>query len=83
MRGRNVEQSKNNQSIFTIFFMIETIVSITMLFIVMSETGVFLHFGDVSVQVANSLQDFNDFIEHLSSIAEEIKENYGEALRRD
>ena len=38
--------------------------------------GVFLHFGDVRVKVADNKENFGNFIEHLQRIDKEIKENY-------
>jgi hypothetical protein len=39
-------------------------------------SGVFLHFGDVRVHVAESVEDFDTLIERLQSMSKEIKENY-------
>ena len=40
------------------------------------EEGIFLHFGVTRVKVADSLNEFAAFIEHLNKIYTEIRENY-------
>ena len=40
------------------------------------DEGVFLHFGDTSVKVADSIADFKSFKIHISSMEQEIIENY-------
>jgi len=41
-----------------------------------SEFGIFLHFDDVKIKVSDSIEEFSDFIKHLQSIDQEIKENW-------
>lgn len=38
--------------------------------------GIFLHFGDVKVKVANNVDSFQTFIENLQKMKTEIIENY-------
>ncbi|MCM5682931.1 hypothetical protein M8A51_25695 [Schlegelella sp. S2-27] len=42
--------------------------------------GIFLHFGRTTLRVADSLSDFDGFIEQLRSIRAEIDENHQGAL---
>ena len=39
-------------------------------------TGIFLHFGEVSVKVAENLDDFIKVAERITGMIEEIKDNY-------
>lgn len=40
------------------------------------ETGIFLHFGETRVKVADDLEGFKAAAERISSMAEEIAESY-------
>lgn len=40
------------------------------------EEGIFLHFGEVGVKVANDINDFDNFIGDLQKMKDEIKEKY-------
>lgn len=40
--------------------------------------GVFLHFGDTKVKVANSVYDFPAIVQHIEAIRDEIQETYGD-----
>ena len=41
------------------------------------ENGVFLHFGNTRIKVAENFQQFEEFCEKLQNIKHEIVENYG------
>jgi hypothetical protein len=45
-----------------------------------AEMGIFLHFGDVKVKVANSIENFKTIIPCMQSIVDEISANYGSEL---
>lgn len=40
------------------------------------DAGVFLHFGETRVKVADNLEDFKKFVARISGMVEEIEENY-------
>lgn len=40
------------------------------------DRGIYLHYGDVSIRVARTINGFHAHLEHLWSIEKEIKENY-------
>lgn len=40
------------------------------------EEGIFLHFDDVRIKFAGSLEEFIEKAQRLSNMAEEISENY-------
>lgn len=40
------------------------------------EKGIYLHHGNARVKVAETIEEFDAFIEHLQSMREEIAENY-------
>jgi len=40
------------------------------------EEGIYLHFGDTRIKVADSLKAFQDFITHLDAMCKEIADNY-------
>ena len=42
------------------------------------DKGIFLHHQDTSILIANTLEDFEKYIEWLQSIKEEILKNYGD-----
>jgi hypothetical protein len=42
----------------------------------MSEAGVYLHFGNARIRVADTKEEFTDFIKRLQSMEKEIYENY-------
>jgi hypothetical protein len=46
-----------------------------------SEKGIFLHFGDTRIKIAETMQELADFIKRLESMTSEIKENYEADLR--
>ena len=41
-----------------------------------SSKGIFLHFGDVRIKVADSHRGFDAFVKYLETMSEEIIENY-------
>lgn len=41
-----------------------------------NEIGIWLHFGDTSVKVAETLEDLSGFINQLKEMFQEIEENY-------
>lgn len=41
-----------------------------------SETGIYLHFGDTAVKVAETVRELEEVVDVLSLIVAEIKENY-------
>jgi hypothetical protein len=41
------------------------------------DKGIFLHFGDTMVRVADNLADFKSITFHMEKIVKEIEENYG------
>lgn len=41
-----------------------------------TDKGIFLHFGEVRVKVAENLAEFEAFAERINSMTEEIEENY-------
>ena len=41
-----------------------------------SERGIYLHFGDTRVRVADDKNDFRDFMKTMEGIFKEIDENY-------
>jgi hypothetical protein len=42
------------------------------------DVGVFLHYDDVTIYIADTLNSFKEHIKHLENIAKEISENYKE-----
>lgn len=40
------------------------------------DPGIFLHFGNVKIKVAESVSDLTDFINQIKRIQKEIVENY-------
>lgn len=40
------------------------------------EPGIYLHFGDTRVKVAENLEEFGAFIQRLKDMSTEIEENY-------
>lgn len=40
------------------------------------ETGIFLHFGETRVKVADNLEDFKDVTKRINGMVKEIEENY-------
>lgn len=38
--------------------------------------GIYLHFGEVGVRVADSVEDFKAWVDHLADMTNEISENY-------
>ncbi len=45
------------------------------------ESGVFLHFHETKIKVANSDFDFVSFIDHLKGMHKEIVENWDDTCR--
>ena len=41
-----------------------------------TDKGIYLHYGDVSIRIARTLRGFRAHIQHLESMAKEIEENY-------
>jgi len=41
-----------------------------------TDDGIFLHFGDTKVKVANDIEGFKKFIEHINEMVGEIEENW-------
>lgn len=39
------------------------------------QEGIFLHFGETRIFIAKDLDGFKNFIKHLNSMYEELKEN--------
>jgi hypothetical protein len=46
-----------------------------------TESGIFLHFGYLSLFAGNTLNEFKDVIKQLEGIAEELEENYPELIK--
>ena len=42
----------------------------------LTEKGVYLHFGEVRIKVANSINDMDLFVKRIIHIRDELKENY-------
>ena len=40
------------------------------------ETGIFLHFGETRIKIAESVSDITEFINNIKNIQKEIVENY-------
>jgi len=40
------------------------------------ENGIYLHFGDVSIKIANDIAEFKVFYNEIEDIIKEIEENY-------
>ena len=40
------------------------------------ETGIFLHFGETQIKVADTISEFVQVAERISSMEKEIRENY-------
>lgn len=41
-----------------------------------TDEGVFLHFGNTKVKVADSIREFSSIAEHFEAMVEEIETNY-------
>jgi hypothetical protein len=41
-----------------------------------NDEGIYLHFGDTRVKVASSIVEFKQFVDRISSMVDEIEENY-------
>jgi hypothetical protein len=41
-----------------------------------NDTAIFLHFGDFRLKVAENMEQYQAFIDHLETIKTELSENY-------
>lgn len=41
-----------------------------------TDAGIYLHFGDTRIKVANSLDEFKSVVDHISGMIDEIRDNY-------
>lgn len=45
-----------------------------------TDNGIFLHFGETRVKVATDLHEFQQVIDRIASMKQEISDNYAEFL---